>query len=483
MGVNGRAWPEGCREIVATLREGTPEAERVVTAPHWRRAEGHTPAELSRRLAALVRGAGDRGTVGRAFTARCREHKHDPFSDATETTASERATGMSRVIRLRVDDPGVARIVARRLRESEIAESAHPVFAQAIRDIAPEPSELELPSMEPGGWALRVIRADEAMELEGGSPDVVVGVLDSGIEESHREFRGRLVPGYDFVDMPDAPDLVGDITGRDPETADEAGHGTHVAGVIGARGDRMPKGVGGKCRLMALRALGTAVEGDNRVGVGTIPDIDDAIKFGADEGIDVMNASVGVNGFGGGMPHRRAIEYARRLNVVVVAASGNDGSGEPLYPAAVPGVITVGAVSEVSRVTGFSSWGPHLDVVAPGTAIYSADLGNQYRYRDGTSHAAPFVSGVAALIIARARRQNLRLRESAVRRIIRDTADSLGADRSNDRWGAGVLNALDAVVLVSHLIAKHLRRDDSRQTRVPLVHHDNARSSSWLTIQ
>jgi subtilisin family serine protease len=96
--------------------------------------------------------------------------------------------------------------------------------------------------------------------------------------------------------------------------------------------------------------------------------------------------------------------------------------------------------------------------VAPGTAIYSADLGGGYRYRSGTSHAAPFVSGVAALIVARARRQGLTLRERTIRRIIRDTADRSDQRRADAWAGTGILNARDAILLTSNLIRNHLIR-------------------------
>jgi subtilisin family serine protease len=451
-------WPANCHGLVMTLSAGSPEAARVTTAPHWRRSRGHAPAELSRRFGRLLRQVGEPGRIGRAFAAALRQDPRDPFSDRIKSTPQEHASGMDRVARLRVSDPGTIPRLRRRLLQSGFVDSLHPVMTQDVGRID-DVRLPELPAMEPGGWAFRAIRADEALEVEAGDPSVIVAVLDSGVELSHREFRGKLVTGYDFVDLEeDDAALRGDVVRRDPDPTDDTGHGTHVAGVIGARGRRMLPGVAGRCRLLPVRVLGTRLEGRQRVGVGNIVDIDDGIKFAVDSNADVINLSLGVRGDSSGMPHRRAVRYARMHDVAVIAASGNHGGPEPLYPAAVPGVITVGAATELQRVAGFSAWGAHVDVLAPGTAIYSADLGNRYRYRDGTSHAAPFVTAVAALLVSRARRAGLRLRERTIRRIIRDTADIAGQRRTDLRSRAGLLNAFDAVLLASHLIRDHLRR-------------------------
>jgi thermitase len=454
------AWPAQCHELVATLRAGTPEAELALEAPHHRRAEGFEPAELSSRLGALVRRVGDHGRLGRAFSAAMRESA-DPFSPAAGVTTAERSSGLDRVVRIAVDDPAAAARLAAGLTSSGVAEAAHPVAP--LRGDELEPDDDGLPGLAPGGWAIRAIRADEALEFEPGHPDVVVAVLDTGVDLTHPEFKGRLTPGYDFVDMgAGEPGLVGDVSRRDDDPQDEAGHGTHVAGVIGARGIGMNPGVGGRCSLMPIRVLGTTIERGSRVGVGQVVNIDEGIKYAVDEGASVLNLSLGLPASGPGMPHRRAIEYARLNNVVAVAASGNDGRPRTLYPGAVPGVITVGAISELGMAAPFSSYGDFLDVMAPGSGVYSADLGGGYRYRSGTSHAAPFVAGVAALLIARARRRGLTLGERTVRRIIRESAD-----RSDGRWtdrrsGRGAINALDAVLLCSSLIREHLERKRSR---------------------
>jgi subtilisin family serine protease len=459
------AWHPRCRELVMTLTPGTPEAAAAVSAPHWRRSRGNEPADLTARFGRLLRKVGERGRVGRAFTAARRDNPSDPFADRVELTVQERQSGMGRVVRLGVDDPVAAARLAGLLRESDFVDSLHPVMPRTLTGI----DEVEfdpIPVAQPGGWAWQVIRAQEALEIERGDPAVIVAVIDSGIELSHPEFRSKLVGGHDFVALEDSDvALQGDIRTRDPDPNDDTGHGTHVAGVIGARGRQMLPGLAGRCRLMPVRVLGTRLEGGRKVGVGNIVDIDDGIKFAVDSGADVINLSLGVQADATGIPHQRAVRYARMHDVCVVAASGNHGSREPLFPAAVPGVITVGAISEFRRVAGFSGWGDHVDVVAPGTAIYSTDLGDRYRYRDGTSHASPFVAAVAALLVSRARSAGMRLREKTIRRIIRDTADPAGRQRWDAYFGGGVLNALDAVLLATHLIRSQLRERPTRSAR------------------
>ena len=475
------AWPAGCTQLVTTLKEDAPEAERVIRAPHWRDPGKWSPSELSHRLSGLLRAVGERGTLGRAFSARLRRNARNPFSEATGITDAERASGLLRVVRIGLEDPAAAAQLAGLLRRSGIASSVHPVVAKTAGVIEPDIVD-QMPSQRPGGWAFQAIHAEEALDLEPGSPRVVVAVVDTGVEVTHPEFAGKLADGYDFVHMTEGdPTLTGDVRDRDPLPIDDAGHGTHVAGVVGARGLKMVPGIAGGSRMLPVRVLGTMLEYGTRVGIGQIVDIDDGIKFAVDEGADVINLSLGINAEGPGIPHQRAVRYALLNNAVVVAAAGNDGTDRPVFPGAVPGVITVGAITEFSRVASFSSWGPFLDVVAPGTAIYSADLAGRYRYRSGTSHAAPFVAGVAALIVARARRQGITMREHAVRQIIRETS-ARSDRRRQDLWsGAGLLDARDAIMLTSLLIRNHLRRggrprlDDPVSNRQPASPADDRR--------
>jgi len=471
-------WPAGCREVVATLHEGSPEAGRVIGTPHHRATDDFLAVDFSPSLRALVHQVGERASsVGRAFSARIREDPRNPFSAGIEVTPAERAAGLDRTIRITTEDPAAAERLAHLLVASGLAESSHPVVAQIVQT-PHQAAFVELPTEQPGSWAFHCVHGDEALDLEPGDPEVVVGVLDTGIDGTHPEFAGKLVSGYNFVEFPpDTPGLVGHVTTRGTDTTDDAGHGTHVAGVIGARGLKMHRGLAGNCKLMSVRVLGTTEEYGQRVGIGIVQDIDDGLKYAVDQGVRVVNMSLGMHALGPGLPHQRAIEYAHLNDVVCVAAAGNDGTSQAVYPGDLPGVLTVGAITELNQVAPFSSWGPFLDVTAPGVSIYSTDRGGGYRYRIGTSHAAPLVTAVAALLCARARRHGFMLRERTVRRIIRDTADNPGTRRTDLKAGAGCLNALDAVLMLSHLMRDRLSQnrwmnapDDARldHIRVPV---------------
>jgi thermitase len=291
----------------------------------------------------------------------------------------------------------------------------------------------------------------EAHALTQGSPDVTVAVLDTGVCLQHPELTHALLPGYDFVDIIDgASSFIGDFLGADPVPDDEVGHGTHVAGIIAARGLRMPVGVAPRCKLLPVRVLGAMERDGRRVGAGLIDNINSAVKWAVDHGADVINMSLGVRHEGGGVPHAEVIDYARRKGVTVVAASGNGGGEDLFYPGALPHVITVGAHDDAGEVAAFSSYGKQVSLVAPGTDIFSAYLGNAYALSSGTSHAAPFVAGAAALLRARAREQGHRLRDAQVKYALQQSADRVGRDFKDLKAGYGRLNVRDALRLLDY---------------------------------
>jgi subtilisin family serine protease len=380
----------------------------------------------------------------------------------------EEQLGLSRTYLVEMGDPeGVARAVDR-LRALGVVESAGPeLLARSYR--APVAARPDPPTRREAEVPFAMVGAAAAHEIERGSDRIRVGVVDTGVALDHPELAGRLVAGYDFVDLglgrlADGPELLGDASGRDDVPEDEVGHGTHVAGVIGAAGLRVPRGLGGECVAVPLRVLAGARSGPSGkpFGIGSLSDIDAGIKLAVDRSSRVVNLSLGTSATeldpGAPVPHEEVVAYAERREVVLVAASGNDGTTVPFYPAALPTVLAVGSVDPRGEVSEFTSTGPHVVLHAPGEDIVGISL-HGYRRSTGTSHAAPFVSGAAALVASRADRQGHALSAEDIRRVLVESA------RARAPGGPPVLDAVAALRLADRL-------------STPLS-DNQARSQSW----
>jgi len=235
------------------------------------------------------------------------------------------------------------------------------------------------------------IDAPDAWDITTGSASIVIAVVDTGVDNDHEDLIGKLVPGYNC------------ITGQNPTvTQDDHGHGTFTAGVAAANTNNM-RGVAGVswgAKIMPIKAL-------DATGYGLESDAAAGIIWAADNGAHIINMSMG--GYDDVPSEKAAIEYAYGKGCVLVGASGNDGLGTAFYPASYEQVIAVGAsneamqrCSEADWLVGGSNYGAYLDVVAPGNNIQSTwwDYeGGTYQISSGTSAAAPFVAGIAALVL------------------------------------------------------------------------------------
>lgn len=211
---------------------------------------------------------------------------------------------------------------------------------------------------------------------------VTVAVIDTGVQGTHPDLAGAVATnGTDFVAAGDG-------------TNDLNGHGTHVAGILGAR-DQDVGGIGGApmVTILPVRVL-------NANGAGSYSAVMNGIDYAVAHGADVISMSLG--GTGSDPFLAQKISDAISAGVVVVAAAGNDGSCNALYPAAYPGVIAV-AATEVNSDTlaTFSQRGPNVDIAAPGRNIWSTVPTSNYGQKSGTSMATPFVSAAAALVLAK----------------------------------------------------------------------------------
>lgn len=293
-----------------------------------------------------------------------------------------------------------------------------------------------------------------AQMLTKGHPSVKIAVLDTGVNLNHRELAGKLVDAADFVNIRglDTTEFIGDLTDNDEIPEDEVGHGTHVSGIIAARGIEMDEGVCPNCRIMPVRVLATMKNGRKVMGAGIIDNINTGIKWAVDNGADIINMSLGIKHAGGGLPHEDVIKYALSKNVTIVAASGNDGSPEKYYPGALPGVIAVGAVDNSGNVTDFSSYGADITVVAPGLNIYSSFSNNTYSFASGTSQASPFVCGSIGLMKSYAKQKGKNLSNDTIKYILKHTSDKVDSQLRNQKAGYGLINLADAFKLLNYFI-------------------------------
>ena len=378
----------------------------------------------------------------------------------------EEQLGLSRTYKIQIADAARDQRVVDRLRELPNVETAV-VQRLATAPLGGAPlagaSEATVKLTRADAWRPHErIRAAEALGIEPGAEGVSVGVVDTGVSPGHPEFQRRLLAGYDTVNLGmgaanDQVTLVGDSRGLDFNPSDEVNHGSHVAGVIGAQGWRIPRGVAGRCLILPIRVLAAAVFAHKRKrsGVGALSDINAGLKVCVDLGAKVLNMSFGTPESNlnpnDPRPHSRVIRYAARYGCVLIAASGNSGIEEKFYPAALPEVIAVGSVDGQGRRSTFSAYGSHIAVCAPGERIISAGR-RGYLASSGTSHAAPFVTGVAALLVSRAWRSRRELNGAEVKRLLIESARPLQGG-FNTQTGYGLLDAVAALQHLDRLLA------------------------------
>jgi thermitase len=375
-------------------------------------------------------------------------------------TEDEIRHGLDRTYRMILtDDEPVPPDLIEQLRRTPGVESAHPVTVSAVdlppRDYARAQSTASAVS--------ELIGLDYARALTTGVPEVKIAVLDTGVNLDHKELKGRVVAGANFVNLQglDTTGFIGNYMGLSNVPEDEVGHGTHVSGILAARGLEMEEGVCPGCGVMAVRVLATMKSGGRLVGAGIVENINTGIKWAVDNGAGVINMSLGIKHVGGGLPHADVIRYALAKGVTVVAASGNDGTAERYYPGALPGVIAVGAVDDSGAVTSFTSYGANITVVAPGMNIYSSYAHNTYAFASGTSQASPFVAGMAALLKSLARQQGRSLGNAELRAVLRDTSDRIDGRLRNEHAGYGLVNFPDAFKYLDHWLTNDSPVNDS----------------------
>ena len=236
------------------------------------------------------------------------------------------------------------------------------------------------PTREQTNWAGKLMSIPSLWRDTKGS-GVKVAVLDTGADIDHRDLKPGILKHQDFTSS-----SINDVQG----------HGTHVAGIIGARKNGFGfVGVAPECKLMIGKVLD-----DN--GNGNYAWISAGIRWAVQNGADIINMSLG--GTENHISLFDAVHYALYKGVIIVVAAGNAGSmgsNSIAYPGKYGGVITVASHDNYGNRSGFSSHGGEIDILGPGSKIWSTYPDNKYSELSGTSMAAPFVSGLAALILAK----------------------------------------------------------------------------------
>jgi subtilisin family serine protease len=315
----------------------------------------------------------------------------------------------------RITDRRTVDVVSRELAADAGVRSVQPNFRYVLQD-----QNAALTEGDPAQYALAKLRLPEAHTLARGV-DVIVAVIDSGIDVKHPELANSIAASFDALGSKEGPHL----------------HGTGIAGAIVSHARLM--GSAPAAKILAIRAFGAAPSGAESTSFVVLRSLD----YAATHDASIVNMS-----FAGPKDAliERGIAAAAAKGIVMVAASGNAGAkSPPLYPAANPNVIAVSATDAQDRLFTASNRGKYVALSAPGVDIFLPAPDEKYQMTSGTSFSAAYVSGLAALMLER----NPALKPDEVRAILMKTARDLGAPGRDDLFGAGEADAFAAVSAVT----------------------------------
>ena len=435
-------------EIIVKLKDGQSSGIYLFSEP--------SATTVTRNKTILLRlqseyGLYDEAPVFKGVHKRLESRKQDRVSIAsiTGTMAAGRRSryaDLSRFYLLRTAED--VRSICARLNEDSEVEYAQPNY---IYQTCSDPNDPEFPDQ----YAHQLIQMADAWDISTGSGDVVVAVMDTGVDINHPDLKDNIwinsgeIPNNDIDD--DENGFIDDIHGWNFEddsnevTPDEddwweiAGHGTNVAGVIAAVGNNGQgvSGVNWQCSIMALR-LSIWI---------TSEEVASGLDYAAANGVDVLNMSFGADEFGpdGDPIVKEAIDNAFAQGVLLTASAGNEDTSKPLYPAAYYNVMAVASTNGEDIKTGHSSFGTWVDITAPGTDIVTTDLNGEYIATAGTSFSAPYVGAVGALVMA----HRPELTNVEVRAILENTTDPVYYGDINPLQGyigTGRVNAYEALM-------------------------------------
>ena len=319
----------------------------------------------------------------------------------------------------------VGRTTVQRVRVRDVAATAGEIAQiPGVRSVElqrrHEPTAVPDDSGYSQQWHLGKISAPRAWDLTQGAADIVIAIVDTGVDATHPDLAAKIVRGYNFYD-------------GNTNTSDVHGHGTKVAGAAAAIGDNHlgVAGVAWESRIMPLRV-------SDANGNAMTSAMASAVTWAADHGARVVNISFA--GVAASATVTSAARYANSKGTVVIAGAGNCGCVESINDN--PYVVSVSATDSYDRLASFSSRGSYVDVAAPGVGIYTTVRGGTYGSVSGTSFSGPITAGVAALMLS----ANPALTPGDIAALLRGNADDLGTSGWDEGFGFGRVNAYRAVV-------------------------------------
>jgi len=345
---------------------------------------------------------------------------------------------------------GMETVQAKKYKENKNVLYAEPNYIASIADTIPnDPLFLSNQS------DFTRIGVQGAWDISTGSSSVIVAVIDTGVDYAHPDLGTRVVQGRDFYN-------------GDSDPADDNGHGTAVAGIIGACTNNM-LGIAGltwNTKIMPIKVTSST-------GSAPYSAIANGIIYAADNGARVASISIA-----GGMYSstlENAVNYAYQRGCLVVAAAGNSSSSSVYYPAGCTNAVAVGATDGNDQLYSYSNYGSALDIVAPGYA-YTTARGGGYCSFGGTSCATPHVSGVAALIAS----LNLQYSAADIANILTRNADDLGYGGWDQYTGWGRVNAYKALHYAYNTNSAPLPAVDTQPPSIAIISPTNGAEVSGI---
>lgn len=363
--------------------------------------------------------------------------KNDRLFKNARTSHSQSAIRQIYKIEYEGDESPI--VVAKKLSGSENIEYAQPYWIPQILDSPTDPRASSQ-------YHLQITKAIEAQNITQGDTNIVIGIVDTGVDIYHEDLIGNIK--YNYADPINGIDDDGDgyidnyrgwdlgCDDNNPiSTTDH--HGTYVAGIAAATTNNGigVAGMGGKCKFLPIK-ISDDIE-------GSLVACYEGIIYAADHGCKIINCSWG------GMSQNQfcddVVKYAISRGCIVVASAGNTGTDVKHYPASCPGVISVAASNSSDQKWRNSTYNNRVDICAPGQDIWTTTYNSKYGTSTGTSAAAPVVSGAAALIWS-ARPDMSASQISELMRVTADVIDTIPDNlRYRGKMGSGRLNVLKAM--------------------------------------